>query len=122
MVQWGGGVAAYSLLSGRLSWACQLPTTLLAVDSSSARCAVGTPSGSLVFLDAGGPLGEGAGLLHGCRMQAAEFLTLQDAQVGAHTYLWLVSCLSWASGLLTWCRMCCWLGCCMHALRELLID
>ena len=76
-------MAAYSLLSGRLSWACQLPTTLLAVDARSARCAVGTPSGGLVFLDASGPVGEGAGLLHGARMQAAEFLTLQDAQVGA---------------------------------------
>lgn len=66
----------------RLAWACQLPASLLAADPHSARLAVGTPSGSLVLLDAGGQVSGGQGLLHGLSVQAARFYSAAQAAAG----------------------------------------
>lgn len=99
-MQWDGGVGVHDLVRGRLSWASQLPMSLLAASARSCRLAVGTPSGSLVLLDADGRASSAQGVLHGLGVQAAEFYSVPHLAPGE------VGCLPWLaverSGMPAW--------------------
>lgn len=96
-VQWGSGVAVYSLLNGSLSWACALPNNLLAADATSARLAISTLGGRLAFFDAHGPADEGVGLLRGLQSQGAQFM--DAAKLRGHVRRSAVCSLAWAAQL-----------------------
>lgn len=81
-VQWDGGVGVHDLVRSRLSWVSQLPTSLLAASARSCRLAVGTPTGSVVLLDAEGRASSGQGVLHGLGVQAAEFYSVPHLAPG----------------------------------------
>lgn len=71
-------------MRGCPSWACQAPTTLLAVDVRCPRLALGTHANSLLELDPCGAATGGLGLLHGLQAQAALFYAAGQVHLAAN--------------------------------------